>query len=182
MFFPALTLWQPYAQLPLDDAKPWETRGRRYPPKYHNRWIIVCSAKAFTSPALVTPGLHNLCVKLYGSDYKRTLPRGLALYMALLKDCRPTEALAPDLSPELLASGDFGPGRWAWEWEIQPLNPFPVSGKQGWFRVEMPDGAMRCATVEGDPGPLFRGAPEPATPALLNAQPSPGMNPNPEAA
>lgn len=143
--FPAFSLWQPYAQLPLDDAKPWETRSKRYPAKYHGQRIVVCSTASFPPRRLIPDATHELSVRLYGSDYRRTLPCGMALYHIVLKACRRTEEVAPFLSPNVLASGDFSAGRWAWEWgDVEPLNPFPVKGGQGWWFCDVPDGAFRC--------------------------------------
>jgi hypothetical protein len=148
MHFPALCLWQPFAHLPLVDAKPWETRGRPYPAKYHGRRIVVCSTKAYTPRAFRTPALEELCEAVCGAGYEDRLPRGMALYSIVLKGCERTEDMVHRVPPELLASGDFSAGRWAWEWgDAEPFNPFPVHGGQGWFRVVVPAGAFRCAAA-----------------------------------
>jgi len=148
MSFPALPLWQPYASLPLFDAKPWETRGRPYPTKYHRRRIVVCSTKAFAPRSFITPALNDLCTAAMGPNYEAEQPRGHALYSIVLTGCERTEDMVHTVPPELLASGDFSPGRWAWCWEdAEPFSPFPVTCSQGWFRVTVPAGAFRCASA-----------------------------------
>jgi hypothetical protein len=167
--FPAISLWQPYASLPLVDAKPWETRSRPFPAKYHGRRVLVASTAAFTPLGFLSTPLHDLCCAVFADDYKETLPRGQALYTIVLKACERTEDMVHKVPPELLASGDFSPGRWAWEWgDAEPLNPFPVKGGQGWYSVDVPEGAFRCQHDPAWETPLFAAARE-AKPTLVTA-------------
>lgn len=148
MRFPAISLWQPYASLPLFDLKPWETRKRPYPAKYHGQRVLVASTKAFTPSNVLPVALDELCADRLGGDYERTLPRGVALYTIVLKACERTDDGVAKVPPELLCTGDFSPGRWMWEWgDVEPLNPFPVRGGQGWWFCHVPDGGFRCASA-----------------------------------
>ena len=145
MRFPAISLWQPYASLPLLDLKPWETRNRPYPPKYHGQRIVVASTKAFTPFNALPLELDELCSDRFGDDFEKTLPRGQALYSIVLKGCERTEYGVFRVPPELRCTGDFTPGRWMWEWgDVEPFNPFPIKGGQGWWFCDVPDEAWRC--------------------------------------
>lgn len=134
LILPALTLWQPYADLPFEDAKPWETRTKPYPAKYHGKLMVIIAAKAYAPSRAVSDALHDLCMDVYGSGYNTALVRSAALGTVRLTDCRRTEDVAPTLSADELAAGDFSPGRWAWRWEeaTRFAQPIPAKGSQGW--------------------------------------------------
>lgn len=140
MILPAITLWQPYAQLPFVGAKPWETRTRPYPKAYEGQRIVVHAAKAFAPKGVVGERLDGLCRRRLGSDYVQRLTRGAALGTVLMGDCLPVEDVAPWLTEDEIAAGDFSEGRWAWRWtDAQEFpEPIPCRGWQGWGKFEVP--------------------------------------------
>lgn len=139
--FPALTLWQPYASLPFFGAKPLETRTRAYPKKHHGKRIVIHAAAAYAPRGVITPALHDVCTRVFGDGYAYRLPRGKALGTIRLDGCLPVEEIRDTLDWEVLASGDFGDGRWAWLWSDPELftEPVPCRGWQGWGRFAVTD-------------------------------------------
>lgn len=137
MWLPAITMWQPWASLVFEGAKPDETRGFRYPAKYEGCEIAIHSAAAFPALKHITKELHNLCMDVFGCGYNFSLPRGVILGTVRLSGCRPTDLVAGFRTRDELASGDYSTGRFAWllsDIKILAL-PVPAKGKQGWWKV-----------------------------------------------
>lgn len=134
----AITLWQPYAQLPFVGAKPWETRTRPYPKDYEGKRIVIHAAAAFAPKGVVGERLDAVCRSRFGFDYKHRLTRGAVLGTVLMGECLPVEEVSPHLTDDEIAAGDFSSGRWAWRWTEAELFPRPVvcRGWQGWGRFD----------------------------------------------
>lgn len=137
----AITLWQPYAQLPFVGAKPWETRTRPYPKGYAGKRIVIHAAAAFAPKGVVGSRLDALCCAKLGSGYKHQLTRGAALGTVLMGECLPVEDVLPMLTEDEIAAGDFSEGRWAWRWLDAQVFPraIPCRGWQGWGKFTIPD-------------------------------------------
>ena len=128
----AISLWQPWATLVREGKKTIETR--MWPTNMRGD-ILICSTK---KPKVS----GHLC--------------GYALCVVRLRDCRPMVR-----GDETAAMCDWEPGRWAWVLSnIRPTSPFPVTGKQGFFDVQLPcsDHCMDHGTslLPGLGRPLFK--------------------------
>jgi hypothetical protein len=132
----AISLWQPYASLVALGYKPIETR--LWPTPYRGDFLV-CATKA---PApredydRVLGRLRTRCVPTYGQLEPESSPKGVALCLVTLLECRPMteadeeDAWVPYLNPKT------GKPRWAWVLgNRRPVTWTPVSGKQGWFNV-----------------------------------------------
>ncbi|MBI5827545.1 MAG: ASCH domain-containing protein [Deltaproteobacteria bacterium] len=105
----ALSVRQPWASLIASGEKTIETRT--WPTKYRGKLLVVAGKTPFKGdPAL---------------------PRGVALCVADLVDCRPM--LKKD---ERAACCEIYDGAWAWVLaDITPISPFPVIGRLGLFEA-----------------------------------------------
>jgi activating signal cointegrator 1 len=158
----AISLWQPWASLIMTGAKTFETRG--WETKYRGPLVIHASkgglakweeldmieSQAFggcwefqgaLAPLIGKP--LEIGKRMYRGEWpgvKRSdLPRGAALGMVNLIDCRRTEDLTQGEIAKELAFGNYGPGRFAWKLELigQFVEPVPVKGSQGFFNLDM---------------------------------------------
>jgi hypothetical protein len=110
----AISLHQPYASMIASGKKTIETR--RYRTRYRGD-LLICSTK---KPHEYYPGL----------------PRGMALCVVTLCDCRPMSK-----KHEKQACCRKYEGAWSWFLQnIRKIKPFPVTGRQGFFNVELPKG------------------------------------------
>lgn len=136
--FRAISLWQPHAQAVALGIKPYETR--HWSTKYRGPLVIHAAQRPFRRSQ--DPYYWNLvCFRLSEVGFAEPgLVYGAAVALVDLVDCVPTESLG-DLGPEGFW-GDFSEGRFAWKLEnvrrIWP--PIKVPGKQGFFRVTIPEG------------------------------------------
>jgi hypothetical protein len=133
----ALTLTQPWATLVANGAKRFETRSWR---TTYRGILAIHAAKGMPSEA------KQLCVatRFFRALEERAvndLPRGSVIAIAELIDIVPVERIRGSLSPDELAFGDFGLGRWAWElWPVNPLaEPVPAIGHLGLWEWDPPD-------------------------------------------
>lgn len=136
----ALSLHQPYASLIAARAKRFETRG--WATSYRGPLVICAAKRKITGEALelfqVTGfnwALRSVASPPGSPVLSSELPLGVALCLADLTDCIPTEKLPLSKFAHERSFGNFAPGRFAWALEdIRPLpTPVPVRGRQGLF-------------------------------------------------
>ncbi len=114
----ALSVQQPWAHLISSGFKLYEVRSRRT--HYRGPLLICASSKLSTHPS----------AKLY-----RIGLRGVAVCTVELVDCIPGR---PDLDELACVPTE---GMWCWVLrDPQPIEPFPVKGRLGFFEVELPGG------------------------------------------
>ena len=132
---PAISHRQPWASLVAVEAKANETRSWRFPIGLQGQTIAIHAAKR---PAPVLDPVVEAAVRLVlGDHWRRELPRGAVVATATLAACVRSEDAAPDELEALF--GNYDPGRFAWRLEnVAALEPFAVSGRQGWFKVAIP--------------------------------------------
>ena len=130
----AISLWQPWASLWLSPAKIHETR--HWPTRYRGPLVVHAAKRPIDEDI---DALAVICSRLFGDDYRHTLPRGALLGVVDLVDCRPTQMLfkCAAVNSEDEACGDFSEGRFAWRREgFCPFDqPIPWRGAQGLFNV-----------------------------------------------
>lgn len=166
-----ISLWQPHASLlfaphpdrPDEVVKPDETRDWDAPRRVIGKRIAIHAAKRFPLYDDLDP-LHILCVRLFGEDYRKTLPRGAFLGTAVLASSRRMNPLLP-----LCGAGDplnelcgyWVDGRYAHRYVDHERFPaaVPARGQQGWWR---------CDPTRPD---APRPAPEPAPPKAAPTDP-----------
>lgn len=145
---PAITLWQPWASLISEQAKPWEFRSYRPPMPYVGRRIAIHAAVR----RLCREDIQELLLQLLlhgGPGYcldvarattvlerlqrSRSVPLGAVVCTAELGE----PVRAADLVGRLYGSVALAPssGRWAWPLlRVEPLaSPVLARGKQGWW-------------------------------------------------
>lgn len=133
----ALTLWQPWASLCAAGVKEHETRSWPAPRRaVGERLAIHAAAKTASSvESEITPDLDVLCRSLFGSDWRRSLPRSQVLCTATLHEAVPTESIADLVTDADRTSGIWTPGRWAWPLtDLETFAPIPARGAQGLWR------------------------------------------------
>ena len=144
----ALSVHQPWASLIPLGIKRYETRP--FSVNYRGE-LLICSTK---NRKAAEQGWHSSTIiqsvlSSRGFPDWHSLPFGQALALVYLEDCLSTIQLA-----ELFAKGgynrfrktnelhygNYDPGRFAWKLSaIRPVKePFPVTGRQGLFEVELP--------------------------------------------
>lgn len=133
-----ISLWQPFASLIFSGMKTYETRPMRFPTKLLGESIGLHATAKFTPASLISPELDDLCVRLYGKDYRLTLPRSAILGTVRLAECHLTTDLVDHISHENRIAGDWSPGRYAWQ--LMDVKPWelvvPARGNQGWWAYE----------------------------------------------
>ena len=147
MIVKAISLYEPWATAIRLGLKQYETRS--WPTSYRGP-LLICGAKRWSTAqrdfllrrdvqaalggALVIPG--------YGPQ---RMLLGKAACLVDLVSCRQITRQAWPTRPEALF-GDWTPGRYAWQCaNVRPIEPFPVTGRQGLFEVEIPDDLLRNA-------------------------------------
>ncbi|PWC98020.1 ASCH domain-containing protein [Azospirillum sp. TSO5] len=138
----AISLWQPWASLIFAGRKRFETRGYDYPNNLHGSVIAIHAAKKVVPSWMAGDAVCKICMKEFGGFYQSELPHGYVLGTARLVASWPTAGeLAPAVSDDERAVGNWFPGRFAWELaDITPLpEPIPAKGKQGWWNWEVPN-------------------------------------------
>lgn len=136
---PVLTLWQPWASLIAIGAKPCETRGKVPPARLIGRRIAIHAALRKPRRADLDDATHRAMAEAFRShdDWLQTLPRGMILCTAILREALPVDQVPHDLF------GDYSLGRWAWQLEdLRPVDPHvPAKGTQTWgWPWQVPDG------------------------------------------
>lgn len=159
----AISLWQPWASLIMTGAKTFETRS--WATNYRGP-LVICASKGglakweerdmieaswFSTAWKFQGALAPLIGKPLNLELEMNhnhewpgvkiedLPRGMALGMVMLQDCRRTEDLTQkEIEPEKWF-GNFTIGRYAWKLELLNVfnEPVLVKGSQGFFNLDM---------------------------------------------
>lgn len=130
----ALSLWQPWASLWLSPAKVHETR--HWATKYRGP-LLVHAAKTVPS-AFQGCELADICVREFGADWRRTLPRGVLLGRVHLIDMVSTDVFSPVQANTDFVCGNWARGRWGWKRDEHYdlfRHPIPFTGRQRIFEV-----------------------------------------------
>jgi hypothetical protein len=110
----ALTLHQPWASLLVlgykpDDTRNWRSNSYRGP-------LAIHAGTAVTDEAVAT--YENADIRAFldaaGLPNFDALPRGCFVGYCHLVDIVPTESVQEQRTPAQLATGDYGPNRFAW--------------------------------------------------------------------
>lgn len=148
----AISLWQPYASAIALGLKRYETRG--YPTRWKGAIAIHAAQKRsremralFCSMVEAYPVLRSgFGVKRgdFAGDVYDALPFGEVLAVAQMDGSLPTQTARETVTPMERALGDYAGNRFAWPLSQVKLlrKPFPFSGKQGFFFVNIPNRLM----------------------------------------
>lgn len=135
----AISLWEPWASLIWCGSKTIETRS--WAPKFRGE-LLICAAKAKHLSKtrhlyLLEPFLNALRpLRKKGYLY---LNYGKAVAVVTLVDVQSTNHLPLSEYWKEKDFGDYSPSRYAWIFKnIRPIEkPFPVTGRQGFFNVDV---------------------------------------------
>lgn len=133
---PVITLWQPWASLVFVECKAFETRGWSYGSDRCGQTIGIHSAVKRPGRNEISGGLENLCVLVWGADWREQIAYGVILGTVRLGTPTPTNQVA--VCEIERVAGDWSEGRYAWplseidEWK----ETVPAKGKQGWWYHE----------------------------------------------
>lgn len=135
----AISLWEPWATAMALGLKANETRS--WFAAYRGD-LVICSAKRPT-----TALEHAVCAE--NRIDPATLVFGCALCIVELYDCVSTNGLAGKIPAQEARLGNYEFGRFAWlTRNLRRFEtPIPVSGKQGFFNVEIPIRVHPCPSV-----------------------------------
>lgn len=153
MLTPAISLWQPWASLIFvsdhGSRKLHETRSYPVPPHYMGERIAIHAAKRPISKG-IDSDLELLCIDVFGTDFRKSLPRGAVLGTVLIDQWTATQYCGPETDVDAIA-GDWTDGRYAWRLRnpMQLASPLPQQGRQGWFQVDLPEGAVEVRSDWG---------------------------------
>lgn len=130
----AVSLWQPWASAMALGLKTVETRHWRTNVRGS---VAIHAAKRWTREERELAEAHGLPLPL---------PLGAVVAVGWFMAIHSTERLAPQLSPQELAWGNYGPGRFGWIFgDIRALSePVPCIGRQGFFNL--PDDVAALVT------------------------------------
>ena len=151
--YPAITIWQPWASLIAEDAKPLEFRAWAAPARIQGQRVAI---HAGARPIKVAE-VRALLVKLHGARWRETgldrdraifvldrvkasprlFPTSVVLCLATLGKPIRGDELARQLGcADVLDSERIEHGNWGWPLtDIERLEPFePARGAQGWWR------------------------------------------------
>lgn len=155
---PAITLWQPWADLIALGLKRFETRSWRT--GYQGPIYIHAAKRKVDEDDLLelAEPIHRALrgtkgARLRGSktfaDWAQAMPLGAVVAVAELADCVRTQDILPSIldTPER-EFGNFLPGRWAWRIEnirlVDP--PVPCQGDRGlWLATPKTIAAVEAA-------------------------------------
>jgi hypothetical protein len=81
---PAISLWQPQASLMFAflegvRVKPDETRHWPFPERLRNKWVVIHAAQRRVTREEAGGDLGDLCTKLFGPAWPKSLPYGAHL-------------------------------------------------------------------------------------------------------
>lgn len=133
----ALSLLQPWASAVALGLKQFETRSWKTP--YRGRvaihaskgWTVECSGVFYYNDIV------NHEFEVYGIDDHKDFPRGRIVAIAKLVDIYRAEDVVNRLSDKEFAFGNFGPGRYAWEFaDVRPWIGPEVKGKLGLWTLD----------------------------------------------
>lgn len=125
-----LTLTQPWATLVAKLQKGWETRS--WSTRYRGL-IAIHAAKGFPRRAQQM-SQEEPCLTATNCP-PEDFPRGSILCIVQIINCVPTEGVR--VTPNEVAFGDFGPGRYAWQLKhLSSLQyPIPCKGMLGLWTI-----------------------------------------------
>lgn len=133
----AISLWQPWASLWLDNEhKKHETR--HWSTNYRGE-LAVHAAKRPVDRDL-GDDLEAILVERFGQGWRAEMPRGCLIGVVVVTACyRMDDRLFSQWAPTPgdRACGDWWPGRFAWRADRlrQFIPPIPFVGRQGFFEV-----------------------------------------------
>jgi hypothetical protein len=133
----AICLWEPYASLVGAGWKTIETR--LWATGYRGRFVV-CSTKAPAPRAEYAEVLRRCRARGIDADLftweALRAHAGSALGVVTLADCR---LMTREDESQALVSLESPDGRPRYSWvlgdEVTRLTPFPVKGRQGWFKL-----------------------------------------------
>lgn len=135
----AISLWQPWASLWAHPAwpKPWETRHWSTNVR---GWVLVHAAKRPNpmSDPEVSGNLDRIASVAFGATtWRARLPYGALIGAVNIDQCVRCETIRDALRPEILETGNFADGRFAWHRAEAALfeQPTAYRGRQGFFDV-----------------------------------------------
>ncbi len=134
----AISLWEPWATLMAFGAKTIETRS--WMTRHRGALLICAGLKGDES----TKTIPEFAAALGGDWADWQLNFGCAVALVDLDGCIGTRTAAHHrpLAQAIEAErpfGDYSPQRFCWVTKtLRRLKPFPVTGRQGLFSVEMP--------------------------------------------
>lgn len=135
----AISLWQPWATLVSLGAKQYETR--HWTTRYRGPLAIHAAKKRdrevmryfFQEPFLSV-------LRAAGIPTFSALPLGAIVAIVDLTAIYDAAKLAPKISEQERAFGNYAAGRYAWRLEnIRMITPIPFKGMQGLFEWEPPE-------------------------------------------
>ena len=138
MTIKAVSLYEPWASLIRCGAKTYETRSQ---PTHYRGPLLICASKGGLSRRDLRDMLDEPDVtKALGHSDPRKLLFGKAVASCVLIGCHRTENLFLVGLGKEGSFGDFSPRRYAWKLgSVKAIEPFPVTGKQGLFEVDIPE-------------------------------------------
>ncbi|MCH9649538.1 MAG: ASCH domain-containing protein [Deltaproteobacteria bacterium] len=140
----AISLWEPWASLMALGAKKVETRSWRT--RYRGPLLICASRRRRVGELkklLLDPTFQRSLAPLTPGRTVEVddLAFGKAVALVDVYDCNTAECLLEcGLAPLDHWFGDYSSGRFGWSTcGVRRLIPFPVRGRQGLFKVRLPD-------------------------------------------
>lgn len=143
---PCLSLWQPWASLmalgaKANETRSWETLYRgplaiQAAQMWNSELWRICHTSPFREVLKPCYGFKRLRPRITVGGGRVRMPRGEVVCVVDLVDCvRITRENAP--TGNELAFGDYTPGRFMWITKNvrRFVEPVPVTGRQGLFRV-----------------------------------------------
>lgn len=144
MQIPAISLWQPWAQLIAIKRKLYETRS--WPTRIRGT-VAIHAAKTWTSDLRYDAENFEEDLGLERGALTGC-PRGAVVCVADLTSCvLMDEELVRSVGCQERMVGGWGPGRYAWKLEnVRRLRePLPAKGRQGFFTVDVPSHLLLVA-------------------------------------
>lgn len=139
---PAITLWQYWASAAvITELKPTETRHWPAPARLIGRRFAMHAA-ARPVEAAPDEAVDAALRQHFGSNWRKTLPRGAVVGTAVLAAVEPMTFARP-LHANDAAFGHWSPQRFAWRLAEPVLfeTPIPCVDRQAWFTVDLPRAA-----------------------------------------
>lgn len=126
----AITIYQPWATLKAKGIKRYETRS--WKTSYRGPIAIHAGGEVF-SRYIISVNALAIMNKVPGFEDLKELPRGAVIAVGNLIACHKMDKPFQDtLSDDERAMGNFGIGRYAWEFaDLVECEPIPAKGKQG---------------------------------------------------
>lgn len=135
----AISLWQPWATLCVLGLKRYETRSWATP---YRGELVIHAAKRWTEDEreMLMEFEDEFEIGAAKALWRDKRLFGAALGVVTLTAIYRTEELAPKLSPQEYAFGNYDIGRYAWRLENPRLfpEPIPYRGQQGMWTWDLP--------------------------------------------